>query len=391
VDYDWPHVDLGNLHKNRSRNFYEVLDRNDCDACILTRFDNIRYATNVRNLLAVESDDIYACVVSRRDESSYFFTPWKGLNSNPYADQPWVRESIGAPSWSPMIYQSDIWVGLIKKRLEQLGARRVGVEDLPFQIFEKLKAEMPGVSFKSIFSDLIDARAVKLFEEIRLLEQTASILCLGADAAFESINESMTEYQVMAKIFRNVYEQGAEFVSHNLCIHERTDIESYFPENRPVIRGDTFVFDIGCYGKGGYAGDMTRTVFFGRPPGGVKDAYKQFFDAYSKCLESIRPGALSSEINDLMNQLLRQSGFSELPYALGHGIGLRVIEQPHLDARGSSVNDVRLQEGMTVCIEPKAEVKSRGHTVTCRLEDVILVTDTGSRILTHSSYGDEYL
>ena len=61
-------------------------------------------------------------------------------------------------------------------------------------------------------------------------------------------------------------------------------------------------------------------------------------------------------------------------HALGHGVGLEVHEGPVLSRRKRQL----LQPGMVVTVEPGVYFPRRGGI---RIEDMVLVTETGARVL----------
>ena len=62
-------------------------------------------------------------------------------------------------------------------------------------------------------------------------------------------------------------------------------------------------------------------------------------------------------------------------HSTGHGLGLEIHEPPRLGKRDRQ----RLRPGMAITIEPGAYIEGFGGV---RIEDTVVVTDTGCEILT---------
>ena len=76
---------------------------------------------------------------------------------------------------------------------------------------------------------------------------------------------------------------------------------------------------------------------------------------------------------------LKSKGYGEaFGHSTGHGIGLEVHEGPALSFRSETV----LEPNMVVTIEPGVYLPGIGGV---RIEDDILITETGNELLTHST------
>lgn len=128
---------------------------------------------------------------------------------------------------------------------------------------------------------------------------------------------------------------------------------------------------------------MARTGFVGRPAKWLSDAYATFQEAYLKAVQAVKPGMKASELDGLLRSSIRELGYGEYPHTSGHGVGLRVCELPNLHSPEYLIEDMTLASGMVLSIEPMVDVSG----VSLKIEDVVLVTDTGNRLLTKTEYG----
>jgi len=126
----------------------------------------------------------------------------------------------------------------------------------------------------------------------------------------------------------------------------------------------------------GERSDMTRTVFVGTPNALMKKLHRAVRGAQLMAIRAVKPGIRISYLTKRTHDFLRKKGFGRnILHSLGHGIGKKVHEPPKLSEKNRNV----LKKGMIITIEPGLYVKGKGGV---RIEDMVLVTQSGRRILT---------
>lgn len=135
-----------------------------------------------------------------------------------------------------------------------------------------------------------------------------------------------------------------------------------------------------------YWTDMTRTVVKGKAPKEVKKMFDAVFEAKNASLDALRAGVLGSQVYDVCCDVLERAGYETtrggkgvtvgLTHGLGHGVGLEVHESPRLNELAVSP----LRENSVVTVEPGLYNPKIGGV---RIEDIIEVTRSGYRNLTH--------
>jgi Xaa-Pro aminopeptidase len=121
---------------------------------------------------------------------------------------------------------------------------------------------------------------------------------------------------------------------------------------------------------------MTRTVFVGHADDEARTFYGAVREAQQAALEAVRPGAPVSDIDSAARNILKKAGLGRFfTHSTGHGVGLEIHELPRIAGEQQET----LQPGMVITIEPGAYVPRKWGV---RIEDMVVVTDTGCEVLT---------
>jgi Xaa-Pro aminopeptidase len=121
---------------------------------------------------------------------------------------------------------------------------------------------------------------------------------------------------------------------------------------------------------------MTRTVFLGKPRAEEREAYEAVLQAQEAAVAAVSAGISCGEVDEAARSVLRKAGMGEaFSHSTGHGVGLEIHEAPRLGAEQKT----RLQSGMVVTIEPGVYWPGKFGI---RIEDMVAVTQNGSRVLT---------
>jgi len=138
-----------------------------------------------------------------------------------------------------------------------------------------------------------------------------------------------------------------------------------------------------------YWGDCTRTVVHGTPTPAVLAMHQAVLAAKAASIDRLRSGSTASSVHLAAIDVLQQHGFRQsrgkvtpdptIQHGTGHGIGLEVHEPVLLDEGGGA-----LLEGEVLTVEPGLYGRRDGGV---RVEDMVVVTKTGSRNLNHLQEG----
>jgi Xaa-Pro aminopeptidase len=121
---------------------------------------------------------------------------------------------------------------------------------------------------------------------------------------------------------------------------------------------------------------MTRTVHVGKPSRAHRAGYAAVLEAQQAALDTVRPGIGAGEVDQAARRLLGRRKLAKFfTHSTGHGTGLEIHEPPRIGARQKQL----LRAGMVITIEPGVYVPG-GWGV--RIEDTVVVTETGCEVLT---------
>ncbi len=174
--------------------------------------------------------------------------------------------------------------------------------------------------------------------------------------------------------------QGA--VSSSFDIIVASGVRSALPHGvaseKTIESGELVTLDFGAYYEG-YCSDITRTLAVGNISDELKTIYETVRVAQQLGIDGIKPGMTGKEADALTRDYIKEKGYGDyFGHSTGHGLGMEVHEAPGL----SMASDVPLQPGMVVTVEPGIYIPGVGGT---RIEDDILITETGNERLNYSS------
>jgi Xaa-Pro aminopeptidase len=175
---------------------------------------------------------------------------------------------------------------------------------------------------------------------------------------------------------------GAEKFSFSPIVASgrRSAIPHGFATGRTLKKGDIVVVDFGVVYKG-YCTDITRSFVVGPPNSRQMRIHKTLLGARKKALRVIRHGTPSCEIDKAARDHIKKNNFGgSFIHTTGHGIGRKVHEAPKI----SLGNKNMIKSGMILTVEPGIYFKGWGGM---RIEDMVLVTARGCKVLTSAKRG----
>ncbi|WP_245590537.1 M24 family metallopeptidase [Aneurinibacillus terranovensis] len=277
-------------------------------------------------------------------------------------------------------HPADIMATVVE-RVRHHGVKKLGFEknDLTYTLFEGLEKLAQGVKLVPTSGIVEKLRLIKTPEEIAIIKEAALI----ADQTFMHIltfiQPGMTELQVANEMEFYMRSHGAVSSSFDTIVASgpRSALPHGVASDKVIGKGDMITLDFGAYYKG-YCSDITRTIAVGEPDEKLKEIYSIVLKAQLHGVNHIKPGMSGIEADALTRDMIKEAGYGEyFGHSTGHGIGLEIHEGPALSVKGENI----LHPGMVVTCEPGIYLPGVGGV---RIEDDIVITETGCEIITKS-------
>ena len=228
-------------------------------------------------------------------------------------------------------------------------------------------------------TDLMDrVRWIKTTEEVKALEAGARLLDEAYLEVLPTVRPGDTERLVHSRIIESCLRRGANW-AHGILNSSRNAVAYGGESDMAFQAGDIIRNDYVSY-LNGYPGHQSRAVVVGQPTDEQKNTYRVTRDIYRATIDHCRPGAKASDIYHFANDSFHQAGFQGNVSLAGHGVGAWWHQQePYMVPSSDRV----LEKGMVVALEP--------HIGYWHLQDMVLVTDDGPRLLSPLINTDEML
>ncbi|THA10784.1 Xaa-Pro aminopeptidase [Rodentibacter pneumotropicus] len=258
------------------------------------------------------------------------------------------------------------------------------------------------LDWRPIISEM---RLIKSPNEIHLMQQAGQITALAHIKAMQETRPNRFEYEIESEILHEFNRHGARFASYNSIVAGGNNacILHYTENDQPLKNGDLVLIDAGCE-FAMYAGDITRTFpVNGKFTQAQRDIYELVLKAQKRAIELLIPGNAIKKANDEVirikvqglvelgilhgnvEDLIEQKAYRQFyMHGLGHWLGLDVHD---VGEYGEERNRT-LEIGMVITVEPglyiseDADVPEQYKGIGVRIEDNLLMTEYGNKILT---------
>ncbi len=392
-------VDMSTMRKYRLARLQAEIQKSEYGAALFFDPINVRYATGTRNMTVwlLHNHGRY-CVVPAEGKVVLF--EYSNKNCESMSDGIEVVGDVRrAKGWSYFFAgehvatvcrefadeMADLIKGLSPDNL------RLAVDRLDPLATHEL--ERHGLSLFDGQALIEKARAVKSVEEVACMNVAMAACDAGIARMREALKPGITENQLWAELhYANIAHGGEWMETRILSSGGRTNPWFQESSDRVIRPGDIVSFDTDMIGPYGYCCDVSRTFFCGpgRPSSEQRRLYGLAMEQIHHNLDLCAPGVTFREIGEKAWRVPER--YSDQKYSsIAHGVGL-CDEWPvisYTDIEGRKIQEGVLEPGMMICIE--SYIGETGGAEGVKLEQQILITDTGYELLSTYPFEDELL
>lgn len=339
----------------------EALEKNKLDAILISSPINRRYVTGFTGTAGI-------ALVSRDD--ARFITDFR-----------YTEQANEQAKHFNIIEHKQLIEGEISDQLKQMQIKRLGFEKnyVTFTKYENYQKSFD-VELIPVSGLVEELRLIKTNEELNTMKKAAKI----ADDAFVHIQKfikpGVKEIDISNELEFYMRKLGATSSSFDTIVASgyRSALPHGVASSKEIQSGELVTLDYGALYEG-YCSDITRTVAVGEISSELREIYDIVLEANLRGVNGIKPGITGKEADALTRDFITEKGYGDnFGHSTGHGLGLEVHEGPGLSYRSDKV----LEKGMVVTVEPGIYVPGLGG---CRIEDDIVLTESGNERLTFAS------
>ena len=399
---EWAELGLTapNLERMRARRLGRVtaeLQARDYAGALLFDPLNIRYATDTSNMQQwVVHNPARAAFVS----ADGYIVLWEFHNgAHLSAHLPAVRELRTGAGYFYFLAgdaeerQAGKFADQVVDVLRQHGGdnRRLAVDRIEVSGLAALQQR--GIEITSGQQVMEHARLIKGADEINAMRCAMASCEIAVEAMRREIRPGIAEVELWAILHAENIKRGGEWIETRiLSSGPRTNPWMQEAGPRRIADGDLVALDTDLIGPYGMCADISRTWLCG--DGIADDEQRRLHGIAHEHImineELLKPGVSFTELTELGHRLPEE--FRAQRYGVKyHGLGLcdefPCIYYPEDFIEGAF--DYALEPGMVLCVE--AYIGAVGGRNGVKLENQVLITETGSENLTHSPFDDRLL
>jgi len=270
----------------------------------------------------------------------------------------------------------------------------------------------PGFEFADVSPLVLEQRKTKQSVEIEIIKKACEVVHRGHEVVLSSLCNNMTELEIAADVeraHRMAGHEGHLFLRQPDFFMSRGPVASgpnllkrsgildgitgvglspsipAGPSQRKINEGDLLIIDIPTM-VNGYHADQTRTYVLGKASREIKSLFEDLRAIADQLINQMKPGMKCGEIYKMAVECairlgrgneFQCLGGDKAARLIGHGIGLELNERPIL----SEYDDSEISENYVIALEIHMMDQQLGVV---KLEDMILIKETGNEILTQT-------
>jgi Xaa-Pro dipeptidase len=351
--------------------FQRQLDQSGFDVVVASSLWNVFYTSGAYIHTQVSIPDRLALTVLPKKGDDALLVC--NIEESLAKDESWIKDvrSYVEFAQSPVALLVDV----LKEK--GLADGRIGIEKrhLTAIYYEELAAALPKAKIGAADDVLEHTRSIKTPGEIERYREAGLATERAILEAYQGAKIGDTERAVLGAIRDNVALYGATDIDFAILAAGDHCYQAHpAARERPLERGDLIRVDFGGLWNG-YGSDVARMAVVGEATDAQMEMYRVHWQVQRKAIEFMRPGVRACDVYECCRETYAESGVEYPGPHAGHGFGFAGHEIPMLQP----YNQQELRPNMLICIEPVVLIEGLGGF---QVEDLVLITEDGSKILT---------
>jgi Xaa-Pro aminopeptidase len=348
--------------QRRVSKLQKIIEALNLDALLVASKSNVRYLTGFTGSNGL-------CVITHKGAS--FLTDFR------YQQQ--SKEEVRG--CEIFVSRSNLFETLKEKRLLSR-KNHIGFEShlITHDQLGRLQKLFPKKEWKPI-KDLIESIAsVKDGDELEFIRKAVYITDIVYREILPLLKPGVVEQDIAAEISYRCRRYGADNDAFSSIVASgvRSAMPHGITSRKKIATGELLTLDFGCTFNG-YGSDMTRTVSIGQPSRKAKLVHQIVLEAQLRAIDAAKPGMSCKSLDAVARNFIKGKGYGRyFSHALGHGLGLPSHGKPLISALSKNCS---LEKGNVFTVEPGIYIPGQFGV---RIEDNIVLTDTGCEVLTRS-------
>lgn len=245
-------------------------------------------------------------------------------------------------------------------------------------VYQKTTARIPGAGIR-LEQDLVPLmRQVHDEAELRLMKRAIEATKAGLAAGMKAVRPGMSEYELKQVIEGGFRAAGCKRLAFPSIVGSGPNgaVLHYRDDSRVMNDGELVLCDVGAEYQY-YAADVSRTFpVNGKFTPRQREVYEIVLKAQEAAIARCKPGAMIREdVHQAARDVIEQAGFTDdFFHGTSHFVGL--------DVHDSGLYHKPLVPGTVITVEPGIYLAEEKLGV--RIEDEVLITETGCVVLTKS-------
>jgi Xaa-Pro dipeptidase len=360
-----------------------LMAQHKIDALMLTQGTSLVYFTNIR---WGGGERLFACVVPARGEP-FFVCP--AFEEDRAREQialgPFGGGKADVRTWNEDESPYELVAAGLRDRGVATGT--LGIEETTkFVWSDGVAAAAAQLKIASGTVVVAGCRMIKDPHEIELMRLASKVTLKAYEATFKSLKAGMTQNTV-AEMIEQAHAKLGFNGGAGVQVGEYTALPHGSIQPQTIREGTILMIDGGCAVEG-YQSDITRTFVLGKATDKMNKVFDLVKQAQTATLKAARPGVPLEALDAAARKVIVDGGygpgFKYFSHRVGHGMGMDGHEWPYL-VRNNMFGwekALKAEPGMTFSDEPGVYIRGEFGV---RLEDDLLITETGGELFTPQS------